>query len=185
MSMPEEEWGELFDVRDLAVAYGREHPDDLADYHLCPSGRHWGADGAAGIIPWCRFRGTVWVLLSLRSGLVDEGGCWSVLGGARDEGEPAWVAGLREVHEEAHVRHLGTRNLRSSVSWECPEKCGWAYTTYMAEVRAGDTLPAVRVRRSAAWETAKLAWFPVERVDGLHLHPGLSAVWAEVRTLLP
>jgi 8-oxo-dGTP diphosphatase len=182
MSSEEPDWGELFDVRDLAVAYGREQPDDQDNYRYCPRGRHWGADGAAGIIPWCRHRGRLYVLLSLRSGLVQDGGCWSILGGARDEGEPPWLAAIRESHEEAHV-HLSTRNLRSSVRWECPE-CSWTYMTFLAEVRAGQTLPAVRIRRTAAWETAKLAWFPAERVAGLHLHPGLSAVWPEIQGLL-
>lgn len=98
--MPDEpDW----DVRDLAALLGEENAHDPRNYWLCPAGKHWGRFGAAGLLPWSRYQGQVHVLLSLRSSLVEDGGCWGTLGGAIDGGEPGWLAALREAHEEARI----------------------------------------------------------------------------------
>jgi hypothetical protein len=93
----EPDWGELFDVRDLATTFERENPDSPDNWWWCPSGRHFGKFGGAGVIPWTRHRGTLWVCLSRRSGMTEQGNCWSVLGGALNGSEPAWLCALREA----------------------------------------------------------------------------------------
>ena len=172
-----------WDVRDLARLLSSEDPPDPQNYYLCPAGRHWGRFGAAGLLPWCRYQRQVYVLLSRRSSLVEQGGCWSTLGGALNGSEPDWLAALRETHEEARV-HVGFANIHAEVLWVCPEGCGWGYTTHLAEMEAGRELPDVHIRRSASWETAMLRWFPVDRVPGLDLHPGLASVWPDIVALL-
>nr|MDQ2816428.1 NUDIX hydrolase [Actinomycetota bacterium] len=57
-------------------------------FHPCSAGRHWGPDGAAGVLPWTVTPdGRSWVLLSHRSPHVQAGGTWSTFGGAIESGE--------------------------------------------------------------------------------------------------
>ena len=168
-----------WDVRDLTRLLSEENPHDLKNYYLCPSGRHWGRFGAAGLLPWCRHRERLYVLLARRSAMVETGGCWSTLGGALNGSEPDWLAALRESHEEARI-HVGFGNIHGSVLWVCPEKCGWGYVTHLARMDAERGLPDVHIRRSASWETTMLSWFAVDEVPGLDLHPGLASVWPEI-----
>jgi 8-oxo-dGTP pyrophosphatase MutT (NUDIX family) len=177
------DWGELWDTRDLAIAFEREHPHDPQNWWLCPAGRHWGRFGGAGVLPWCRLRGRVFVLLSLRSGLVEQGGVWSTLGGAMNGQEPPQVAAFRELHEETKLP-VNLPDIGGSVHWVCPARCGWGYTTFTAQVPARRRLPGASVRRGPhAWETAMLRWFPAGEVGSMDLHPGLRAVWPQLLRL--
>ena len=61
---------------------------------------HWGPRGAAGLL--LADRGTV--LLQLRARWAHQGGTWSIPGGARERGESAVDAALREAREEMAIR---------------------------------------------------------------------------------
>ena len=55
---------------------------------------HWGRRGAAGLLVADGGR----VLLQLRARWAHPGGTWSIPGGARERGETALQAALREAH---------------------------------------------------------------------------------------
>src|SRR4051794_41943626 len=61
---------------------------------------HWGRRGAAGLL--LADAGTV--LLQLRARWAHQGGTWSIPGGARERGESAVDAALREAREEMSIR---------------------------------------------------------------------------------
>jgi 8-oxo-dGTP pyrophosphatase MutT (NUDIX family) len=146
-------------------------------YKGCVAGakRHWGPDGAAGVVPFAVHLGVPFVLLGQRSKNVQNAGTWGGFGGAIDPGDgDAWAAAQRECWEEAHVRV--ERWVYETFS-EC--KCGWKYTTFLAEVPAG-TMPKL-VGFSAAWETATMSWVKLEDVEGYDLHPGMRESWPELR----
>jgi len=127
-------------------------------FHPCPGGRHWGPRGAAGILPYTvAGDGRAWVLLSHRSPHVQRGGTWSTFGGAIDVGETAWRAAVRETCEEIRGITPDQADIAGGYVWECPQGCGWTYTTFVVRVplHSGGSLPRVRVARGrAAWETA-------------------------------
>ena len=153
----------------------------------CPAGRHWGPRGAAGILPYAVARdGQAWVLLSHRSPHVQRGGTWSTFGGAIDVGETAWRAAVRETCEEIRGITPDQAGIAGECVWECPQGCGWTYTTFVVRVRlhSSGSLPRARVARGhAAWETAELAWVPVSQVQGADrdLHPSFADAWPMLR----
>jgi hypothetical protein len=136
-------------------------------FHPCPGGRHWGPRrgghpplhrsgrrphmGAAvpSIPARPARRHLVDVRRRYRRGRDRVAGC-----GPRDlQGNPGDHAG-------------SGRHCRGYV-WECPQGCGWTYTTFVVRVplHSGGSLPRVRVARGrAAWETAGLAWVPAGQV---------------------
>jgi 8-oxo-dGTP pyrophosphatase MutT (NUDIX family) len=175
--MSESEW----DTRELVELLSE---DGSQNWYMCPSGRHWGRFGAAGILPWCRFRGRLYVLLSRRSSMVQDGGVWSTIGGALNGQEAASWAAMRELHEETRL-HINLPDIGGSVRWVCPECCGWSYETFVAEVPVRHRLPRAQIRRSASWETTRLRWFPVGQVESMDLHNGLRSVWPALVRLLP
>lgn len=149
--------------------------DALADFWSCPVHRHWGLNGAAGILPYAVARdGRVWVLMSERAGLVQHGGTWSCFGGAVDAGESAWDAAVRETYEELSGLPRDGQTV-AEIASPCPE-CGWTYTTFVVRVTcpASDYLPRVRAR---SWETRAVAWVRVPQVAERELHPGFAGTW--------
>jgi 8-oxo-dGTP diphosphatase len=156
-------------------------------FHPCPGGRHWGPRGAAGILPYTvAGDGRAWVLLSHRSPHVQRGGTWSTFGGAIDVGETAWRAAVRETCEEIRGITPDQADIAGGYGWECPQGCGWTYTTFVVRVplHSGGSLPRVRVARGrAAWETAGLAWVPAGQVQAADrdLHPSFADAWPTLR----
>ena len=156
-------------------------------FHPCPAGRHWGPRGAAGILPYAvGGDGRAWVLLSHRSPHVQRGGTWSTFGGAIDVGETAWRAAVRETREEIRGITPDQTDIAGGYVWDCPQGCGWTYTTFVVRVplHSDGSLPRVRVARGhAAWETAGLAWVPVGQVQGADrdLHPSFADAWPALR----
>ena len=147
---------------------------------------HWGPWGAAGILPFTvTADGRAWVLLSHRSPHVQAGDSWSCFGGAMDEGETPWQAAARETGEEIGGIAVDAAGILGEYLWECPERCGWSYRTFVVRVlpHSGGRLPRVRVADGAhAWETSELAWVPAGRVTaGRQLHPAFADAWPALR----
>ena len=124
---------------------------------------HWGRRGAAGLLV---ARGGN-VLLQLRAGWSHQGSTWSIPGGARERGETAVQAALREAGEELGIDARGVE-VRSSYVAECG---GWAYETVLAVAEA----PLYVEHRA---ETANHAWVGPDEVAGLPLHPAFRKAWA-------
>ncbi len=159
-------------------------PDER--FHPCPAGRHWGPNGAAGVLPWTVTPDDrAWVLLSHRSPNVQAGGTWSTFGGAIDGGESPWHAAVRETSEEIDGIDVRLGVVAAELEVPCEHGCGWSYTTFVVRIQSTEAsyLPSAQVASGhAAWETAGLAWVPAEQVsDHPGLHPGLRAAWPALR----
>ena len=124
---------------------------------------HWGRRGAAGLLLVDRGR----VLLQLRARWAHQGGTWSIPGGARERGESAVRAALREAREEMAIRGEDVE-VRSSYVARCG---GWEYETVLA-VATGP------VRLTHLSESDAHLWAGPGEVDGLPLHPAFRAAWA-------
>lgn len=148
-------------------------------YHLCTpgNGRHWGVNGAAGILPVAKVDGEAYVLLSHRSPHVDHGDTWSTIGGAVDATEAPEDAARRELTEEVTGITPGQRI--AEIEAPCSRGCGWAYRTYIVAAEYGDVSPA---KGASSWETAGVAWVPASKVEASKLHPGFAASWPTLRT---
>src|SRR5262245_27861856 len=85
---------------------------------------HWGRRGAAGLLLAERGR----VLLQLRARWAHQGGTWSIPGGARERGESAVDAALREAQEEMAISGQDV-DVRASYVASCG---GWEYETVLA-----------------------------------------------------
>jgi 8-oxo-dGTP pyrophosphatase MutT (NUDIX family) len=135
----------------------------VMSWATCAHGHsHWGRRGAAGLFVADEGR----VLLHLRAGWSHRGSTWSIPGGARERGESAVQAALREAREEMAIRSRDVE-VRSSYAWTCG---GWTYETVMA-VSTGP----VRLRHLS--ESLAHVWATPEEVVELPLHPGFRAAW--------
>ncbi|MEW1834530.1 NUDIX hydrolase [Microbacterium sp. NPDC079995] len=159
-------------VRELTPRAAFRFPFPLSGRAYGPSGEsRWGTHGAAGLLLHDPQRG---VLLQQRSMLVDDGGTWSIPGGACDAGESALDAALREAHEEAGivpplVRVTGTHVL--DLGW-------WRYTTVLAEA----AVPIDFARSN--WEATRTEWVPVSQVASRRLQPDFAQSWPDLASML-
>jgi len=137
---------------------------------MCDLGHsHWGRLGAAGLLLAREGR----ALVQLRAGWVHRGGTWALPGGARERGESAAQAALREAHEE-----LGLEASYVEVHGSRPADCGgWVYETVLGTVRAEPSI----VDRS---ESAGHRWVPAEEVADLPLHPAFRVAWSDPDRML-
>ncbi|KGF00242.1 MAG: carboxyl transferase domain-containing protein [Actinomyces urogenitalis] len=163
--------------------------------------RHWGMNGAAGLLIWRAARPEpvrrgsagqavhdgIEVLLQLRAGWTHQGGTWGLPGGAVADGETAAEAALRECEEEAglpaRVLHLGTAQVQ--------EHGAWRYSTFVAQAPAD---PAWDRLIAVDGESTRLEWVRLEPsgqswkqpgAGSLPLLPALGTVWPELAGLLP
>lgn len=132
--------------------------------------RHWGRAGAAGLLIT---NGTA-VVLQHRASWSHFGDTWGIPGGAREYGESAIDAALRESLEEGGIEPdwaevLGTHELIH------PD---WSYITVLARAVADFTPEA----RDA--ESQSLAWVPRDEVANYPLHPSFAAAWPELNAQL-
>ncbi|MEU8142153.1 zeta toxin family protein [Nonomuraea sp. NPDC048901] len=142
----------------------------------CAQGHaHWGLFGGAGLLVHHRAPGgETHVLMQQRDPSVDQGGTWSLPGGARDSHESAAEAALRETVEESDLPP-GEVHVEEVVR---DDHGGWSYDTVIASV--AERMP-VAVKGS---ESGAMAWIPISRVTELDLHPGFAASWPRVRAVL-
>ncbi|WP_329262317.1 NUDIX hydrolase [Actinoallomurus sp. NBC_01490] len=164
--------------------------DDTAIQRVAASGwitckqghRHWGEDGAAGLLLLNRGEDGLHVLMQQRGGLADHGGTWSVPGGARDYfvagdgerrlgAESAEAGALRETREESDldVGAIRTHDVYSD------DHGGWTFDTVIASIP-----DRVEVHSDPS-EVLHTRWVPLERVEQLPLHPGFARTWPAVR----
>lgn len=134
-----------------------------------PSGRFWGAYGAAGLLLVHPDAGA---LLQLRAIWSHYGGTWALPGGARKAGETAEAAAIREADEEAGVPPEVVRVAATSVF----DVGYWSYTTVIALAERMFT-PVVGDAESDA-----LRWVPVDEVAELPLHPTFESAWPALRS---
>lgn len=131
----------------------------------CGAGhRHWGRFGAAGLL----VATPTAVLLQLRSVRTHHGGTWSVPGGARDRGETAVAAAIREAGEETGVPAGAVAVWAGHV--DVDDHGGWSYTTVIARPRA-------ELSFHCNDETAAVRWVAWDEVADLPLHPGFAGSW--------
>ncbi|MCK9871549.1 glycosyltransferase [Nocardiopsis dassonvillei] len=143
---------------------------DCAEGHA-----HWGRFGAAGLLPVHRAaNGETFVLMHHRGADTDQGGTWSLLGGARESHESPAEAAVREAVEESTLDadHLRAERVVRD------DHGGWSYDTVIASV---DRLEPVR---PVGDESVALSWIPLSKVRDLNLHPGFSGSWPRVRAEL-
>ena len=143
----------------------------------CAAGhRHWGRNGAAGLLLRDSSGGTDRVVLQHRAFWSHQGGTWGVPGGARDSGESAVEAALRETGEEADIPPSAVR----PYGLVSADHGGWAYTTVLARP-VGDLDPS-RLRLDG--ESTGVAWVPLAGLHQVTLHPGLAGSMDRLRPLL-
>jgi 8-oxo-dGTP diphosphatase len=147
---------------------------------VCDAGhRHWGRFGAAGLLlrhgaDEAEGDGDV-VLLAHRIWWSHNGGTWGIPGGARDSGESARDAALREAVEETGVDPSRIRLTDQTVD----DHGGWSYVTVHARLET-DRPPALE---PCDGEATELRWTPVADVTDLPLHPGFAAFWGSVEAV--
>ncbi|MBO3100401.1 NUDIX domain-containing protein [Cellulomonas fengjieae] len=162
-------------MSDAAPGHRQRQPGD--GWVECGCGhRHWGLNGAAGLLVVRRDADgrPVAVVLQHRALWSDQGGTWGVPGGARMPGEAAQDAALREAAEEAGIEPSRVRVRESSVL----EHPGWSYTTVIAD-EVGEIHPAVTDA-----ESLELRWVPVDEVARLPLLPAFADAWPGLLTRL-
>jgi len=123
---------------------------------------HWGRRGAAGLLLADGGR----VLLQLRARWSHQGGTWSIPGGARERGETAVQAALREAHEEMAIEQRDVE-VRAAYVASCG---GWEYETVLA-------VAAREVALEHRSESDAHVWASPEEVTELPLHPSFRAAW--------
>ena len=145
---------------------------EMSGWVMCEvHGRHWGVQGAAGLLPFAVTAGSVAVLLALRSHGTHQGGTWGTIGGAIEPGETPWDAAVREAGEEAAGLDLAEDQAAEGHRYGCVS--GWAYVTFPVRVP-----PASPVTIRSNWETSDVRWIPVERGRQLPASPRPGRVLA-------
>ncbi|MFL6127967.1 MAG: NUDIX hydrolase [Mycobacteriales bacterium] len=143
--------------------------------HCSAGHRHWGRHGAAGLLLRDRAGGRDRVVLQHRAWWSHQGGTWGVPGGARDSGETAVAAALRETGEEAGIDPAAVRPTGVLVD----DHGGWSYRTVLGE-------PLARVHpRPTGGESEDVRWVDADAVSALPLHPGFAAVWPRLHAAPP
>ena len=133
--------------------------------------RHWGLNGAAGLLITDADRSRL--VLQHRAERTHEGDTWGLPGGARDSHEDAVDTALREAGEEAGVDPATV----APVGFSTVDHGGWRYTTVIA-------LAVAPVNPHAAnWESSDVRWCDLAEVDRLPLHPGFADSWPSVRAI--
>lgn len=142
----------------------------------CPCGhRHWGRNGASGVLLARRNATTgevTQVLLQHRALWSAEGGTWSAPGGATADGESPLEGALRESFEEANIRPEDI-----DVVGAYRESHGaWSYTTVLAFEKPGHTV----IPRANDDESLETCWVSVPAVDSLTLLSAMRRDWDDL-----
>ena len=141
--------------------------------------RHWGLNGAAGVLLARRDARTgalISVLLQHRARWSAEGGTWGVPGGAISDGENPLEGGLRESYEEANIHPEDIQVVGSYLEDHGP----WGYTTILAFERPGHQVDP----RMNDDESIALEWVDLDKVVDLPLLKAFGQDWPHFRQRL-
>ncbi|MCK6210929.1 NUDIX hydrolase [Georgenia sp. EYE_87] len=136
--------------------------------------RHWGLNGAAGLLLWRPGPGGIEVVLQHRALWSHHGGTWGLPGGAVTDGESPRAGAVREAVEEAGLATDAMR-LRADRALVHPD---WSYTTVLAEAVA-PLDPSVTDPESLA-----VRWVRLDELAGLELLPAFGDALPELRGML-
>lgn len=132
--------------------------------------RHWGVNGAAGLLLVRTDLDTPRVLLQLRAAWTHGGGTWALPGGALDSHETSVMAAAREAYEETGI----DVDLIEFKAVFTDDHGNWRYDTVIAHTSA-----EVGAFEANA-ESEDLQWVGIDEVAGFDLHPGLRNTWPEL-----
>jgi 8-oxo-dGTP pyrophosphatase MutT (NUDIX family) len=136
--------------------------------------RHWGLNGAAGLLLWRPRPAGVEVVLQHRALWSHHGGTWGLPGGAITDGESPRAGAVREAVEEAGLPEAAVR-LRADRALVHPD---WSYTTVLAEAVA-PVDPQVTDP-----ESLEVRWVGLDEIGSLDLLPAFADALPELRTML-
>lgn len=136
--------------------------------------RHWGLNGAAGLLLWRTGPAGTEIVLQHRALWSHHGGTWGLPGGAITDGESPRAGAVREAVEEAGLTTAALR-LRADRTLVHPD---WSYTTVLAEAVA-PVEPAVTDP-----ESLEVRWAGLDELDHLELLPAFAHALPELRTML-
>lgn len=136
--------------------------------------KHWGLNGAAGLMLLDPEQG---ILMQHRALWSIEGGTWGFPGGARDIGESAIDAAIRESWEEAGVPDPNGHDIEI-LETHVLDLDTWSYTTVIAR-----TLRHLEPVISDP-ESIELSWVPIAELDDYNLHPGVASALPTLLELL-
>ncbi|WEV67718.1 Maf family protein [Bifidobacterium sp. ESL0769] len=139
----------------------------------CACGRrHWGLNGAAGVLLARRSKETgevTDVVMQHRAMWSAEGGTWGIPGGALADGESPIEGALRESYEEANI----TPEDIEVVGTHREEHGPWAYTTVFAFEKPGHEVNP----HPNDDESMEIAWIPISEVPKRKLLTAMNADW--------
>ena len=147
---------------------------------MCDCGRkHWGHNGAAGVLLARRDEATgrvTHVVMQHRALWSAEGGTWGIPGGAISDGETAIEGALRESFEEANI----TSQDIDVVGAYCENHGNWRYTTVFAFEKPGHSVnPCAHDD-----ESMEIKWVPIDDVPKLKLLTAMRTDWPSFRARL-
>ncbi len=140
--------------------------------HCDCGAKHWGVNGAAGILLVDVEHDVA--LLQLRAEWTHGGQTWGIPGGARDSHESAVQAAIRELEEELKITHDLVDVIHDVL---LTDHGTWSYHTVIGLL--GSTA-ALEVNE----ESVEARWISIEEIHGFDLHPGLAEVWPELKRQL-
>lgn len=148
-------------------------------FHAANGETYWGPYGAAGLL--VRHQPTdeddnptddPTFFLQRRAGWTDDGGTWSVPGGALEHHESPEQGAKREFAEETgiQVTHFGwVDNIYYRPASD------WSYTTVVVETDEKFSPEII------SHEASSHGWFTFEELSQMDLHPGLRSILPELR----
>ncbi|KAI1452652.1 NUDIX hydrolase domain-like protein [Annulohypoxylon moriforme] len=128
-------------------------------------------DHAAGLlIHRYRANGEVEMLFGRKALDTEDGGYWSTIGGAMENGETPQECALREVEEEIGIR-AGDLLIPTAMTTDDHEDWGWGYTTIFATPAEGVQIPEFKLKRN---EITHTTWVTRRELHKIKLHPGVE-----------
>ena len=140
--------------------------------------RHWGHNGAAGVLLARRDEATgrvTHVVMQHRALWSAEGGTWGIPGGAISDGESAVEGALRESFEEANI----TSEDIDVVGAYREDHGNWCYTTVFAFEKPEHSVDPC----AHDDESMEIKWVPIDDVPKLKLLTAMRTDWPSFRAV--
>ncbi|WP_421784981.1 Maf family nucleotide pyrophosphatase [Gardnerella sp. DNF00983] len=174
-----EEAGEKNDPTSTEVPKENVHQPGDGWVHCDCGRRHWGHNGAAGVLLARRDAETgrvTHVVMQHRALWSAEGGTWGIPGGAISDGESAIEGALRESFEEANI----TSGDIEVVGAYREDHGNWRYTTVFAFEKPGHSVDPC----AHDDESMEIKWVPIDDVPKLKLLTAMRTDWPSFRARL-